>query len=58
MDAFLKLPSENKEMKGSELAIRLGISEKTVKEWARALEASGSARITYKMEEDVRDVHF
>jgi chromosome segregation ATPase len=49
IDALLKYINEHGETGGASLAMALGISEKTVEDWANILEKANMIKITYKV---------
>ena len=49
IDAFVKYLQEHGETESSAIASSLGVSEKNVEEWAKVLESSKMAKITYKL---------
>ncbi len=50
IDAFVKFLNDHGETEGSVIAASLGVSERNVEEWAKILERSNIAKITYRMD--------
>lgn len=49
IDAFVKFLNEHGETESTVLAATLGVSERNIEEWAKILERSKMAKITYKL---------